>query len=295
MKKILIILCISYIAHSSSFANDISSCDTLSWYDLYNCRLEKICQPYENGEKVYVTQEFEEASTYLNILDSDANAADIVFEEAKEIYRNNIWNIYSCAMIKTQEHSLELIDEELLDFVESWELGDIMTRRIESRENRLTAASETLSCSDSSNGVIYNKQDILDQVSQQACTYITYLEYLREYYSSIPNILWLDTNNPTDTDWDGITDIAAVQETFTTSWISQLIQWFNTKIEREIDHTYKVFPIAFRAYTQYENHYPIHFLLEVIREDFMILRRKIHESLMPIAQVGYKIINAMIK
>ena len=67
------------------------------------------------------------------------------------------------------------------------------------------------------------------------------------------------------------------------------------KPDSEIDQTYKVFPLAFHAYTEYENNISIHFLLELIREDYITLRQKLHEAINPINQVVYKISWAMKK
>jgi hypothetical protein len=51
--------------------------------------------------------------------------------------------------------------------------------------------------------------------------------------------------------------------------------------------------MAFQSYIDYENNYPVHLFLEIIKEDFIVLRRKLHETLNPINQVVYKISNAM--
>jgi hypothetical protein len=53
--------------------------------------------------------------------------------------------------------------------------------------------------------------------------------------------------------------------------------------------------MAFETYVDYENNYPVHVLLEIIKEDFKILRRKFHEAISPLNQVVYKISNAMSK
>jgi hypothetical protein len=65
------------------------------------------------------------------------------------------------------------------------------------------------------------------------------------------------------------------------------------ELDEEIEHTYKVFPLAFHAYTEYENNITIHFLLELIKEDYIILRQKLHNTLNPINQLVYKVSNAM--
>jgi len=68
-----------------------------------------------------------------------------------------------------------------------------------------------------------------------------------------------------------------------------------SEINDEITHTYKVFPYAYDAYTEYENNITIHFLLELIKEDYIVLREKLNKVLNPINQVVYKISNAMRK
>jgi hypothetical protein len=69
----------------------------------------------------------------------------------------------------------------------------------------------------------------------------------------------------------------------------------NSSLEAEIKHAYKTFPVSYNAYTEYENNFPIHFLLELLKEDYYIFRQKLHEVLNPINQVVYKISNAMKK
>ena len=314
MRKIFIILCISYLAHISVHA-DTSTCETKTWYELYECRVEKVCEPYKNPKPVSNSEEYKENleeykenSQYLNPLDTKENWAYIVLEEVKWTYRDNIWKIYSCAMIQTQLNTLKnLIEKNLLKFNKNWDLEDVIWERIRIRERKLDTAANKLECKGTDNQIIYNKQNILRETTHEVCKYNIYLEYLKEHYSSIPNILGIDTNDPTDnnnngiadvkedTNNDGVADVEEVIKVYSTSEISRLILGVEDAINQEIDHTYKVFPIAFQAYTEYENHYPLHFLLEIIREDFVLFRRSLHQALMPIAQVGYKIINAMIK
>jgi len=295
MKKPLVILWISILACSSAYADE-TICETKSGYDLYECRIEKICDPYKNQEPVFTSEWYKKASEYLDSLDTQEGSAFAVLEEVKSEYRENMNTIYSCAMIQTQLNTLEsLIEDKLLPLEKTGQLSGIIWNRINIRSRKLNAAAEKLDCNRTNAKVIYNKENISKQTTYEACTYVSYLEYLREYYWNISNVLWLDTSDDTDGDSDGVADVEEVQKAYSTSQISRLIQSVDREIDTEIEHTYKIFPIAFQAYTEYENNYPLHFLLEVIREDFIILRRSFHESLMPIAQVGYKIINAMIK
>ena len=290
MKKLLVIAWISLIASTNVYA-DNAVCETKAGYELYTCRSEKICGEFENKKPVYETAWYLEASDYLNILDTRENWAFIVLDEVKSEYRKNMNTIYSCAMIQTQLNTLEGLIGKLLKDDETGKLNDIIENRVTIRTKKLQAAADKLECNRVDTETVYNKENINNQTSNELCKYVSYLEYLREYYGNIPNILWLKQ------DWDNsnTSDINQENTQYTTSSISKLIESVEDEINAEIEHTYKIFPIAFQAYTEYENNYPLHFLLEIIREDFVLLRRSFHESLMPIAQVGYKIINAMIK
>jgi len=67
------------------------------------------------------------------------------------------------------------------------------------------------------------------------------------------------------------------------------------EIQTEIENTNKAFPVVFKAYSEYENNITAHVLLELLREDYNLLRENFHKSINPINQVVYKISNAMRK
>jgi hypothetical protein len=119
-----------------------------------------------------------------------------------------------------------------------------------------------------------NKEDIqikfnvLKETTYEMCKYINYLEYLKLYSKSIENTI-------ADED----------KEQFSNTYISKKMVNYIYKIEYEKEHTYRVFPIAYIAYSDYENNFPIHFLLNILKEDFNILRENLYTVLMPIAQV----------
>jgi len=66
-------------------------------------------------------------------------------------------------------------------------------------------------------------------------------------------------------------------------------------IDNEIETIYKVFPVAYKAYIEYENYISIHVLLELLRTDFISYRENFQKTINPINQVVYKIANATIK
>ena len=75
----------------------------------------------------------------------------------------------------------------------------------------------------------------------------------------------------------------------------QIMTRQKSEIQQEIENTIKAFPIVFKAYSEYENNLVSHILLELLREDFLVLREQLHKVLNPINQVVYKISNAMRK
>ena len=85
------------------------------------------------------------------------------------------------------------------------------------------------------------------------CKYTSYLEYIKAFYEKTENNA-VTTHQEEDTLF-----------TITPRELSNEINQTKNAIANEISHTYKVFPIAFHAYSEYENNFPIHFLLEVIQ------------------------------
>jgi len=67
------------------------------------------------------------------------------------------------------------------------------------------------------------------------------------------------------------------------------------QIQKEIENINKTFPVVYKAYSEYENNITAHVLLELLRDDYNLLREKLHKNLNPINQVVYKISNAMRK
>ncbi|MDR0772161.1 MAG: hypothetical protein LBF15_03885 [Candidatus Peribacteria bacterium] len=66
-------------------------------------------------------------------------------------------------------------------------------------------------------------------------------------------------------------------------------------LDKEASEIIEVYPVAFKAFSEYENNLVVHIMLELLREDFIVLREKLHQNLNPINQVVYKIANAMKK
>lgn len=147
--------------------------------------------------------------------------------------------------------------------------------------------SKSSKCLEIDKKTIYNKLSILKQTTQVTCDYGFYVDYLKEYFQDPANTLWVDPEK--------IKDPNTPSESYGDTEVAKKLKNIQDDLSNEFNHSIKIFPIAFHAYSEYENNFPIHFLLELIKEDYMIFRDKLYEMLNPISQVGYKIMNAMKK
>lgn len=257
------------------------TCETQSWYDLYNCRIKQVCEVYKPQKPTFKTTPYTKAETLSSSYIGADTPAPALWE-AKRIYRENIGTIYKCVMVQAQKNALDFLKDQL-KAEKSGKIDDTIGRQIEQRINKLDLTMNTLKCSFTEKDKFTIKKNLLDEATFEMCKYVSYLTYLREYYASTQNAMGLNQ------DWAN----ALFEQNFQTSQIAERIEGIQGEIAAEINQTYKVFPLVFHAYSEYENNFPIHFMLEVIHADFILLRQKMYEVIMPIAQVGYKIINAM--
>jgi hypothetical protein len=102
---------------------------------------------------------------------------------------------------------------------------------------------------------------------------------LKKYDSDINNVLFPKNSDKT--------------KQYSIKDVSNIMTSIQNKINDEINHSYKMFPLAYTAYSEYENNYTIHILLKLIREDYIIFRDKLYSTINPIAQFIYKVANAM--
>lgn len=279
MKHLFSIICLiaiyAWIAPFSSVRAEGSEsyCQEFAGFELYECRKESLCDPYLPKTPIYAAELYNEVAPVNagNINDSPLNIA-------KRNYRKNMENIYKCGMLKVQKKTLENI-ESTFKYEQSGQLDGIIGSQIDTRIMRIDLSANRLKCSFSSENQINSKLEILWETSHQMCQYVSYLEYLKEHYSDTRNVLHELPQSDSDSFWISV--------------IPGKINAIQAEISAEISHTYRVYPMAYKAFVQYESNYPIHFLLEVIRADFLILRKTMYETLMPIAQLGIKVINAM--
>lgn len=233
-------------------------------FELYKQRTNCYCNKYKyNPTIVNLDDNYPE-------IDSKTKYS---FKDIKAIHIENMNDIYKCWLITTQKKALLLIKNQLIGTPIKKKVDGKITSNIE----KLNNISNSLNCTKTDSEDSVQKLILLKQATYQTCKYINYLEYLKEYNKNIPNII-----KPKEWNYTPL-EIVKTQK----DKISEL--------NNEIKNTYKVFPIAFHAYTEYENNITAHFLLQLIKDDYLTLREKLHKALNPINQVVYKIANAMKK
>ena len=199
---------------------------------------------------------------------------------------------------KNSKKSLEILKNKLLKPIDkSWEITNKIEWKINTRIKKINTNFKSLSCKEYSNEKLNHKLVVLNQTIYEMCKYTTYLEYLKEYNSNLKNIIWIseDEINSIWKDWNEETNELLNKKKYSLFYINKLKEQKRGEIDEEISNSFKIFSLAYHAYSEYENNFIVHVLLEIIREDFIVLRDKLNSTLSPINQVVYKIANAMSK
>lgn len=285
MKKFYVIFFLILLINISNVSAE-NNCEVKEWFELYECRVENVCKTYKTNKVVYNTESFKKAEKYN---DDSSIIDDVLFVTKREelplkkavaTYKENMNNIYRCAIINSQLNSMDLVKKKLQKY--SWsDLIKSIEPKIENLSNKLDIVYKSSKCSNINKNEIYNKENILKQTTYETCSYNYYMEYLKDYYSNIDNVLWINTKENKIDEVYSSAEVAGYQ--------ASIIKWVN----QEIEQAYKTWPLVFNAYSEFENNFPLHFMLEIIKEDFRLFRDKLYQTLSPINQVVYKISNAM--
>jgi len=274
--KYILILLLTLILSYPSYANNHNDCSDKEWYKLYECRKINICKKEyweDNSNKkeikfIYKTEKYNKKINWYWL------------EDAKKIYRNNQNNIYKCWILKIQQDTLKLIKDKLIKNDKSGAMKDRFGKTIIKEIKGLKEKIDKIWCKNTKTPSLQNKLNILNNSTYELCNYNYYLEYLKEYDSNMNNVLLDKTNTSKNKQY-------SIKE------VSDIMPNIQNIINNEIDNSYYMFPLAYNAYTEYENNYLVHVLLKLIREDYIILRNKLYSALNPINQFVYKLANAM--
>jgi len=262
----------------------------LSWYDLYLERNSQLCTQYKPEKPIFSAEndykDFWSNTDEEENKTSDKSAVDgNDLEVAKHKYKETMNNIYKCALLSAQERSIKFITDTLKEKNEV----TAYTKEFDAKKKRLEISIKANKCSYTNKTTRANDQiNVVQQSTFEICKYNNYLEYLLEYNSVIANVIEQDKQSAEN--WD---DSNQITETYNITAIANLEKQKKQEIRDEIERAYKIFPIAFQAYTEYENNLPVHDLLTMLQNDFIEFRLDLHKNLNPINQVVYKISNAM--
>lgn len=285
-----------------------------NWEERYKCQVKNNCDNYKPENLSFETNNYffpkKEYSNNNNVAEEEKTISNFlkalrwiknnnnwsnnlnnylkeknIIQVGKIIYRENQNSIYSCAIIDIQKNTLKIVKEKLSPINKTWDLRSIIDKKIELKLNKIKLIEQQKECispanQEEKNNVLNPKQEVLNESIYEFCKYNYYLDFLKNYYKNIENVNSTILNK---------TEASSIK-IWKVSWLYNNIQ---NQILEEENHSERVFNMAFETYIDYEDNYPAHILLEVIKEDFKILRRKFHEAISPLNQVVYKISNAM--
>jgi len=268
-KKINTFIILLITIFAVAWVNAEDDCNAYSdstGYLLYEERVRCLCDKYKPEKSVVVIED-----KFKNIDKKENKKYNL--SKFKNIHSENMNLIYRCWILFAQKKWYELIKNELIK--DNKKLKNKLDNKIKNKISILESKIWIFWCKESNENDSIMKLKILKQTTYETCKYVNYLEYLKERNNKIENILDEDKYKYT------------INEIFVAESKK------NNEINEEINHVFKVFPIAYHAYSEYENNISIHFLLELLKEDFIIFRDLLHSVLNPINQVVYKISNAM--
>lgn len=273
-KNILLFSFLLTLVPFVSYAASGDNCESSTWYARYTCRVTQNCDKYDSKKPVWRWDGYEDAEIYRWQTEWVDGAA---LDRVKQIYRTNMGNIYKCALINSQKTVLTNFKGKLVSLDKTGTLQNKIGWPIDAQLQKANVTSSVIWCLTIESPDVYNKLNILQESTLEMCKYVTYLEYLQEYYKQLSNLIW--NNGQQAMRYSNQQVVYAVNG----------MQW---KTQDEIDHSLKIMPMAFHAYKEYEDNLPIHILLQIIKEDYVIIRDKLYQALSPLSQVVYKISNA---
>jgi len=290
-QKLLLIIFILLFAINNTFANN-----TNSLYQNYIDNVKNHCFQYYNKDKIVYKYKDSTFQKYYPSVDQlkENNKVKYLFEwdkqlfpikAIKEIYRDIQNEIYKCGLISAQYNWINILLASIkLD--KTWLLKTLAEKKYKNKQDKLL--KQFKNCNLKKNDLKITKKRILDQSTFELCKYSYYLDYLYNYYDNIENVLGINNKNPKIKN-----EINKIE--YDPNLISSLQNIEKNEIKNEKTHSFLVFSIAFRAYSEYQNYYPIHLSLELLKDNLILYREKLYKTLNPISQLVYKIINAMSK
>ena len=249
---------------------NIVACSEKEDYELYDCEYRNIC----------LKQEYWTSTDKIVNLEKDI-VTSVVFNEVQSIYKYNQNNIYKCWILSSQKNAFEKLVIKLINVTDK--TGILKTKIIPKIEAKLEvlqdiqAKNNCITIKSSQYDKKTLKKTILDQSTLELCKYKYYLKFLDTREDDLKNSF---------PEWE---------KEISSNEMGEIIKEKKNIIQNEVEHSMKMYPLAFETYVQYDSFIQIHIILELLKEDYRTLRDKLFQTLHPINQVVYKIINAQSK
>ncbi len=123
------------------------------------------------------------------------------------------------------------------------------------------------------------KQVLLDNVTAENCRYRFFLHYLERTTNTNLAMFLSGAMEPR----------GQLERQFVNSESAlRFVSRYQEAILLEKEHINEVFPLALAAYTEFEQTYGAHVLLEIIKLDYVSIRQLMKQLLNPISQFIYK-------
>lgn len=283
MKKIIVIIFVFLWIFSwkNAFAEekDLKTFKEEKWYSLYRkiIQSEDFCAQYKKTDKnVERILNINEAKYFKNL-----DWKKLPFWEdlkiAKKDFKKNLDDIFWCATYSSYYRTLKTIKDDLIK--KNPKLKTRLNTKIQQKMSEIAQKASQIEwgCKLSAKKNNLVKKAVLNQSTYELCKYSYYLQYLRKRNEEIQNL------------------VEPGKERYELNEVTARRNQILIDIDSELDKTLSAYPMALQAYNDFENNIWSHILLELLKEDYKVLRLWIHKTLNPINQVIYKISNAMRK
>lgn len=252
-------------------------------YNKYEENVKEYCEDFlliQNEKKYIVIENKQEKYKKLDqkIIEKRFEKDSNIVKEVSKIYKKNMDNIYNCALIVNQMNTLRFIKPLLKKNSKIYN-----QEKIDYLMSILKEKFIKWNCNLPNEDLDTNiKPIVLNQAIYETCKYNYYLWYIKESFKNVSILIWKK-------------DEDAKNFYENNSYIISKSKNVINLVNEELDKIYNVFPNAYKTYIEFENNFPIHFLLQIIRVDFLVFRNELEKALHPINQVVYKIKDAMSK
>gem|GEM_PF-769080 len=166
-------------------------------------------------------------------------------------------NLYSCGVVQVQKQALKNLEARIRGVTSAPEVRKSFELKLRNAKRQLdkvrfkNTKGKTVRCINQNDQQTFIKLNILKQATYLTCEYDVYMQYAKDYYAQPKNVLQnANTSTP---------DNKSVTVSFVEA--EKRVGSVQNKLESEIERAYQVFPLAYNAYSEYENNVSSHLYL----------------------------------